>query len=69
MIARKNVTLVYHKESGEPRMLVIDAHDLTDPSWNPEGHAHINIPIENYNKHDHETVSQHIANVLAENKS
>ena len=44
-MANKNVTIVYHKASNQPRMVIVDAENLNDPAWKPEGHEHINVDV------------------------
>ena len=66
MTAKKNVTVVYHIESKQPRMVVIDAEDLSDPAWNPEGHAHIKIDPDHYNTMKHEDLHAHIHQKVSE---
>ena len=47
--AQKNVTLVYNTTTGQPDMVIIDANNLADPSWNPPGTKQIIIPLATYN--------------------
>jgi hypothetical protein len=65
-MAKNNVTVVYHVESEQPRMVVIDAENLSDPAWHPEGHAHIPIHPDVYNKMTHEDLHIHIHTMVAQ---
>lgn len=55
-----NVIVVYHIETGEPRMVVVDAADPNDSAWNPPGHAHIYIPHKDYHAMKHEDLMAHV---------
>lgn len=64
MAAKNNVTVVYHVETGEPRMIIVDAENLADPSWHPGetgSHAHLDVDIDIYNKFErHEEFNNYI---------
>lgn len=62
----QDVTVVYHAESGEPRMVIVGEHDLSDPAWKPAGHGHIYIPHEDYRKIKHHDLLAHIKTKIKE---
>lgn len=44
----KGHAVILEDTTGEPRIIVIDADNLDDPAWNPEGHTQIEISDELY---------------------
>ena len=48
-VAQKNVTIVYNTATGQPDMVILDANNLSDPSWNPPGTKQISVPVATYN--------------------
>lgn len=60
MQAQHNVTVVYDTATGQPKMVVVDAQNLSDPAWNPPGHAHIKIDPATYNAMKAEDLHAHI---------
>ncbi len=64
MLAQKNVTVVYNTTTGQPVMVVVDANNLTDPSWNPQGHAQISVDIKTYNAATPLTWQAHLASIV-----
>jgi hypothetical protein len=68
---RKGHALVLDEETGEPRILVIDAEDLDDPAWQPEGHVKVEIPDALHKSHrgvEHHKVLVEYATKEAEEK-
>ena len=58
--AQKNVTVIYDEVTLQPTMIVVDAHNLDDPAWNPAGHAQLPIDVDTYNSMDHAEFRDHI---------
>ncbi len=46
-------------------MVVVDAVNLADPAWHPEGHAHIPVHPDVYNKMTHDDLHAHVRNMVA----
>lgn len=57
-----NMFAVVDKTTGNQLMHVIDAHDPTDPAWNPPNSVQISIPISEYIQHTHASLDAAIIN-------
>ncbi len=60
IVPQKNCFVVVDVSTGQHLMHVIDAHNMDDPAWNPEGSAHIHIPIHKYITMRHEDLHDHV---------
>lgn len=60
-MTRENVIVVYHTDSAEPRMIVVDAQNPSDPAWNPAGHKQLHIdPVIYRSFENHESFNDYL---------
>lgn len=65
-LAKKNVLVIYHADSEEPRMIVKDAENANDPAWRTvnedyDGHLMLHMDPDEYNPLNHEQLMEHHA--------